>query len=154
MFTHFFQLILAMLLAGFLGLEREYLGKVAGTRTYGLVSLGSALLTILSLEGFQYWENKVPSHYDPSRIAAQIIVGIGFLGAGIILRHGFRVKGLTTAAGLWVSAGIGMAVGFRFYSLAIATTILAFFLLYVLRKIDLEERILEKLGEADEKKDE
>lgn len=147
---HIFQLVLAMILGCILGMEREYRGKVAGTRTYGLVSLGAALLTILSLEAFNRFEGMAGVSYDPSRIVAQIIVGIGFLGAGLIIHHGLRVRGLTTAAGLWVSAGIGMAVGCRFYGLAILTTFLAFFLLYILRKFNIEERLTKRFGPKDE----
>jgi len=147
---HIFQLVLAMILGALLGLEREYLGKVAGTRTYGLVSLGAALLTILSLEAFSRFEGLANVSYDPSRIAGQIIVGIGFLGAGLIIHHGLKVKGLTTAAGLWVCAAIGMAVGCRFYGLAILTTFLAFFLLYILRRFDIERRLTKRFAQEDE----
>lgn len=148
---HIFQLVLAMILGALLGMEREYLGKVAGTRTYGLVSLGAALLTILSLEGFERFIGLSDNiSYDPSRIAGQIIVGIGFLGAGLIIHHGLKVKGLTTAAGLWVCAAIGMAVGCRFYGLAVLTTFLAFFLLYVLRRFDIERRLTKRFAQEDE----
>jgi len=153
MATYFFKLILSAFLGGILGMEREHLGKVAGTRTYSLVCLGSTLFTILSLNGFGYLKgNEI--NYDPSRIAGQIIVGIGFLGAGLIIRHGFRVRGLTTAAGLWVSAGIGMSVGCGFYYLAIFATLLSFLLLFVVRKLNVETKLEKFFGgkETDEYK--
>ena len=142
MLSYFFKLLLSAFLGAILGMEREYLGKVAGTRTYSLVCLGSALFTILSLNGFGLKGSEI--NYDPSRVAGQVIVGIGFLGAGLIIRHGFRVRGLTTAAGLWVSAGIGMAVGCEFYFLAIFATLLTFLLLFVVRKLNIEGK-LEKI---------
>jgi putative Mg2+ transporter-C (MgtC) family protein len=148
-----FQLFLAILLGCILGAEREYTGKVAGTRTYGLVSLGAALFTILSLEGIRNFAGMGGVSYDPLRIAGQVVVGIGFIGAGIIIHQGLKVKGLTTAAGLWVSAAIGMAVGFRFYTLAIFTTLLTFVLLYVIRLLNFESWLKSKLKDKDESED-
>jgi putative Mg2+ transporter-C (MgtC) family protein len=120
-----FQLILAALLGGLLGLEREYWKKQAGIRTFSLVALGSTLFTILALEGF----NSFPGKIDPTRVIQAIAVGIGFIGAGIIFHRGFAIEGLTTAAGLWVAAGIGGAVGAKLYFLAIFCTFLAIFIL-------------------------
>jgi putative Mg2+ transporter-C (MgtC) family protein len=114
-----FQIILAAMLGGFIGLEREYRQKPAGFRTHLLVSVGSTLFTILSIEGFKQFGSAV---LDPSRVASNILTGIGFIGAGAILRHEDRVVGLTTAAGLWLTAAIGMAVGTRFYTIAIVTS--------------------------------
>lgn len=123
------QLILATFLGMLIGGERQRRGKPAGLRTYTLVTLGSTLFTILSLQG-------TVAGYDPSRIASQVVVGIGFLGAGIIFLKEDSVYGLTTAAGLWVSAAIGMAVGFRLYSVAVFATILVLLVLWLFRYLD------------------
>jgi len=105
------QVLLAIGLGALIGWQREVIGKAAGARTYALVSGGSALFTILSMHAF--------FGADTSRVAGQVIVGIGFLGAGLIMHRESEVHGLTTAAGLWVSAAIGMAVGTGYYLLAI-----------------------------------
>ena len=112
------RLALAGVLGGVIGAEREYRGKVAGTRTHLLVALGSALILLVSQHGFG-------GQGDPGRVAAQIVSGIGFIGAGAIMVDRQSVHGLTTAAGIWVAAGIGMATAAGLYGLAIATTILA-----------------------------
>ncbi len=112
------RLVVAGLLAGVIGAEREYRAKVAGVRTHLLVALGAALMVIVSRYGFN-------GEGDPSRVAAQIVSGIGFLGAGAILVQKHAVHGLTTAAGIWVSAGIGMAVAAGLYAVAVATTLLS-----------------------------
>lgn len=126
------KLIIALLLGLAVGIEREFVGKEAGTKTYSLVSLGAALFTILSFD---------PNFPDPSRIISQIITGIGFIGAGLIIFHENKVHGLTTAAGLWVMAGVGIAVGMGYYLTAGASVALILFILYALRKIRLEEYI-------------
>src|SRR3990167_5671011 len=124
------QLILAVVLGALIGLERQLAGKTAGVRTYALVSLGSALFSYMSKYGFmEFWG--VPG-FDPSRIASQVVVGVGFIGAGLIVFHSERIKGLTTAAGLWVSAAIGMAVGFRLYPIAILATVLTLIIFIIL----------------------
>ena len=115
------RLILAFILSGFVGLEREKKFKPAGFRTHVLVGLGSALITVLSLHAF-------PGS-DTSRVAASIIVGIGFLGAGTIIKTKQKVIGLTTAATLWITASIGMAVGTGSYLLAVVASILAYLIL-------------------------
>ena len=115
------QIILAIALGALVGWQREKSGKAAGGRTFGIVSAGSCLFTILSMHAF--------ANADPSRVAAQIVVGIGFLGAGAILHREKNIYGLTTAAGLWISAAIGMAVGAGFYIVAIVS---AFIMLGVL----------------------
>ena len=112
------RLALAGVLGGVIGAEREYRGKVAGTRTHLLVALGSALMLLVSQHGFG-------AQGDPGRVAAQIVSGIGFIGAGAIMVDRKSVHGLTTAAGIWVAAGIGLATAAGLYGLAIATTILA-----------------------------
>lgn len=115
------RLSLALVLGAIVGFERETAGKSAGVRTYGLVALGAALFSYISLVGFPAPEGSVA---DPARIAAQVVVGIGFLGAGLIIFREERVQGLTTAAGLWVVAGIGMSTGAGLHGLAVVATIL------------------------------
>ncbi len=108
------RLFLAAIIGGFIGIEREVSNRPAGLRTHILVTVGSALITLVSAEAFS-------GIGDPSRIAAQIVTGIGFLGAGTIMKTGNSIKGLTTAASLWISAGIGMAIGSGYYLGAIVT---------------------------------
>lgn len=127
----FGQIFLAATLGMLLGIERELAKKTAGVRTYALVSTGAAIFTIISDAIFEKFGAAAPS-MDPSRIASQIVVGIGFLGAGIIVFHESRVKGLTTAAGLWVAAAIGMAVGFKLYAIALFSTLITLFIFVVL----------------------
>src|SRR3989338_7401202 len=126
----FGQLALATLLGALIGIERELARKTAGMRTFALVAMGAALFTILSQSGLGSGSQVVG--YDPSRIASQIVVGIGFIGAGSIIFTKSQVKGLTTAAGLWVSAAIGMAVGYRFYTIALFATLVTIFVLVFL----------------------
>jgi putative Mg2+ transporter-C (MgtC) family protein len=127
------RLTLAVILGIIIGLERLFAHKEAGMKTHALVSLGAALFVIISeMLAIKYG---TLGSFDPSRMASQIIVGIGFLGAGSIILEGSRLKGLTTASGFWVTAGIGMAAGFGLFSLAIAATafvLLIFVALYVL----------------------
>jgi putative Mg2+ transporter-C (MgtC) family protein len=114
------RLATAALLGGAIGLERELDEKAAGLRTHMLVASGSALFTLVGAYGFSSFlhHGKVVS-YDPSRIAAQIVTGIGFLGAGVIFRQGFTIRGLTTAASLWLVAAIGMAAGAGYWAGAV-----------------------------------
>lgn len=113
------RLLLAAILGGLIGFEREYRSKVAGLRTHLLVAIGSALMMLLSQYGFG-------GQGDPARVAAQIVSGIGFIGAGaIIMDRRHAVHGLTTAAGIWVSAGIGMTVAAGLYMLAASATLLS-----------------------------
>jgi putative Mg2+ transporter-C (MgtC) family protein len=123
------RLVTAALLAGAIGLEREVHLKAAGFRTHMLVGLGSALFTVLSLNAFG------PST-DPGRVAAQIVTGIGFLGAGAIFKEGATVRGLTTAAGLWTVAAIGMAAGAGSLLLAVVATAVVLAVVFGLRIID------------------
>ena len=129
------RLVLAAVLGGAIGIERELRDREAGLRTHLLVSVGSALFTIVSAYGFHAFLTSGQSvvRADPSRIAAQIVTGIGFLGAGAIIRQGLSVRGLTTAATLWVVAAIGMAVGAGYYSGAAITTAVVLFSLWPLR---------------------
>lgn len=127
------QMLVALLLGGLLGLEREWHGRSAGLRTNMMVAMGACLFTILSLTGFPNTGTA-----DPARVAAQIVSGIGFLGGGLILQHKSHVRGLTTAATVWLVAAIGMAVGVQAYFLAVVTTLLAVFVLNILRPISRE----------------
>ena len=117
-------------LGGAVGVERELREREAGFRTHLLVSVGSCLFTLVSAYGFSEFGSR---SVDPTRIAAQIVTGIGFLGAGAIIRQGFAVRGLTTAATLWVVAAIGMASGAGYYSAAVITTALVLVTLWPLR---------------------
>lgn len=121
------RLAVAVGLGILIGLERVLVHKEAGMKTHALVSMGSALFIIIS----EFISIKYASigGFDPTRIASQVIVGIGFLGAGSIMLQGSRLLGLTTAGGLWVTAGIGMAAGFGFFSLATISTILVLIIL-------------------------
>jgi putative Mg2+ transporter-C (MgtC) family protein len=114
------RLLVAAALGAAVGLEREFHDHPAGTRTHLLVAMGSALFTILSVHGFA----DPGTNVDPTRIAAQIVTGIGFLGAGAIIHYGTSVKGLTTAASLWATAAVGLACGAGMYILAAATTVI------------------------------
>ena len=123
-------LLLSIVLGLIIGIEREYLaGKSAGTRTYALICFGSALFTLISRFGFL----KEGASFDPSRIAAGIVVGIGFLGAGVIILHREKgedkILGLTTAASIWASAAIGMALGIGWIKVAFLGTFLIVFVL-------------------------
>nr|WP_231133327.1 MgtC/SapB family protein [Capillibacterium thermochitinicola] len=123
----------ATLLGSIIGWEREKHGRPAGLRTHILVALGSCLMMLISIYGFPGM-----AEWDPARLAAQVVSGIGFLGAGTILRDGTSIRGLTTAASLWVVAGIGLACGTGFYLAAVVTTIVAFLVLVLLD--DLEQK--------------
>lgn len=117
------RLVLAVMLGGIIGYEREQAAKPAGVRTHGMVCLGAALFTVISLYGFG-------ETGDPARVAAQIVSGIGFLGAGLILRQRGNVLGLTTAASLWVTAAIGVAIGVGMMAMALMTVLLVYLLLH------------------------
>lgn len=129
-----FRLVLSVVLSGLIGLERQMHKRTAGLRTHILVSLGSCLIMLTSIYVFDIYKDKVP--LDPARIAAGVITGIGFLGAGAIIRDRAEVKGLTTAASLWVVAGLGLAAGCGFLNAAVYTTILAIIVLYFLRYVE------------------
>ena len=124
-----FQLFLAVILGSLIGLEREIKRKEAGLQTYSLVSLGTCLFTILSFELFNLFLNNSNISFDPSRIIQAVAVGMGFIGAGVILRQTTGIIGLTTAAGLWATAAIGIAVGVKFYFLAILGTLFVILIL-------------------------
>jgi putative Mg2+ transporter-C (MgtC) family protein len=139
MFVH---LLIALFLGSLIGLERAIADKRAGMRTYGLVSMGSALFILISQNVMQQYAGVY--NFDPLRVASQIIVGIGFIGAGLIIFHDHRLYGLTTAAGLWVAAGIGMAVGFHMYILAVYVTLLTLFIFSIMWLV--EQKIEDKVA--------
>lgn len=132
--------VVSVILGAVLGYEREKIGKSAGMRTYALVSLGSSIFTMASAHGFADTLGT-----DPSRVASQIVVGIGFIGAGIILHQRHKIKGLTTAAGMWVTAALGMIVGLGWYLPAIIVTIIMFFILYSSSKFRVKQKPFWKL---------
>lgn len=132
-----FQLFLAVILGFIIGIERVSAGKEAGVRTYSLVSLSSCIFTIISYSAFPDLVAK--GIVDPTRIASQIVVGIGFLGAGLIIFNENKIIGLTSAAGLWAAAAIGMAVGFGLYSLAISAAFFVLVILYLIRISNIEQ---------------
>lgn len=132
------QLTTALLLGALLGLERLLAGKEAGMRTFGLVSVGSCLFVMIGEIVAQHYGQAF--NFDPLRLAASIVTGIGFIGAGLIIfQH--ELKGLTTASALWVASAIGVAVGFKLYALAFFTTFLTLFVCVGLWFI---ERFLER----------
>ena len=128
------RLLLTLVLSGLIGLERQVHRRDAGLRTHILVALGSCLIMLTSLYVFDIYKDQVA--LDPVRIAAGVVTGIGFLGAGTIIRESDGVRGLTTAASLWVVAGIGLAVGVGFNKIAIYTTILVLIVLHFLRYVE------------------
>lgn len=130
------RVIIACLLGGMIGWERERHGISAGIRTYSAISLGSCVFGILSLIG-----------PDPTRIAAQVVTGIGFLGGGLIFREGNYVTGLTTAATLWATAAVGLSISFGFYLVGCLTALFIFLLLY-LPKLRWWKRISGKVAKA------
>ena len=136
------RLLLAALLGGILGLERETRNKSAGLRTNILIAIGSALFTLMSIELSD------PRAADPGRVAAQIVTGIGFLGAGAIMRTDAGIHGLTTAATIWVNAAVGVAVGGGEYHLAIIATVVTLAVLLVLVPL---EKWMERRSPSKEK---
>ncbi|WP_237446595.1 MgtC/SapB family protein [Shimazuella alba] len=130
------RLFMAALMGGLIGWERELNHSPAGFRTHILVSVGSALIMLISIYGFADFVELKHFTFDPSRISAQVVSGIGFLGAGTILRQGVTVSGLTTAASLWVVAAIGLSTGAGYYFPAIITTIIVFVGLIIRKQLD------------------
>lgn len=133
------KLLLASVLGAVIGLEREVHGRPAGFRTHLLVSLGSCLFTIISIDFYRSYGNPSgfgPVGVDPARIAAQVVTGIGFLGAGAIIRDKASIRGLTTAACLWVASAIGLSCGAGRYAPAVMVTGLAFASLLLLKKVE------------------
>lgn len=154
MFTVIIRLSLIVLLSGFIGFERELKNHPAGLRTHILVGVGSCLLMLLSLFGFEDFINSHPqaTRYDPSRIPSYVVSGIGFLGAGTILVHGgVTVKGLTTAASIWTVAGLGLVVGVGMYFEAVLVTVIIITTLLFLDKLELKLESLFKKRETPQK---
>jgi len=129
-----FRLVLAAILSGIIGFEREFHGRAAGFRTHILLCIGSTLTMLTSMHIFDVYYSKVAC--DPARIAAGVITGIGFLGAGAIMRSKGSIRGLTTAASLWVVAGVGLAVGSGLYFGAIVTTALTLIALFFFSRME------------------
>ena len=125
----YFRLILSAVIGGSIGIEREVKSRAAGLRTHILVSVGSTLIMLVSIYGFG-------KDADPSRLASQVVSGIGFLGAGTILRTGNGIKGLTTAASLWVCSGIGLAIGAGYYLGGVITSFIVLISLIVLGSVE------------------
>ena len=126
-----FRLVVAGLLGGLIGMEREFRAKEAGVRTHFIVALGSALFMIISEFAFG------SRQHDAARVAAQVVSGIGFIGAGVIIFQRNVVRGVTTAAGLWVAAAIGLACGDGMYAVAVAATLLTVFCLEMMHFVNL-----------------
>ena len=139
-----FRIMLAVLLAFIPGIERELTGKFAGLRTHILVCVGACVFTVLSIYGFEMQSDVGEYHgsirpfiqNDPARIAAQIITGIGFIGAGTVMRHGSNVLGITTAATLWMCAAIGMSCGCGEYITAITASLATLLVLIAIRRLE------------------
>lgn len=132
------RILLGTLLGGVIGFERDLHGRPAGLRTHSIVALASATFMVISTR-FTSFQNYLPGQLvetDPSRIAASVVSGIGFLGAGAILRTGITIRGLTTAAGLWLVAAIGMAAGGGMYVVAVFVTALGLAALTLLRRLE------------------
>lgn len=147
--TIIFKITLATVLAGFIGYEREHWHKPGGLRTYMLVGIGSVLFTIISSQlVFQYMGL---AEIDPTRLTVGIITGIGFIGAGMVMHKGGKTYGLTTAAGIWVTSAVAMAVGYGYYLYAIYTTLLAFFCLTIIGGISKgkAEKVVKELTSKD-----
>jgi putative Mg2+ transporter-C (MgtC) family protein len=142
------RVFLAFVLGGLVGFERERIQRPAGLRTHMLVAAGSACFTVASIYGFQ----GLGVDSDPARLAAQIITGIGFLGAGAIFRTGDTVKGITTASSIWITAAIGILMGAGMIYLAVFTTAMTWFVLFVVKSIELRlerKRLVVRNGEQD-----
>jgi putative Mg2+ transporter-C (MgtC) family protein len=147
-----FRLFLAAALGGAIGLERELREREAGLRTHLLVSVGSALFTLVSAYAWSDWSfsQREGLTFDPTRIAAQIVSGIGFLGAGAIIRQGLSIRGLTTAATLWLVAAIGMASGAGYWEAALIATVGAIITLWPLRIV--AHRLVLRIRPEDEQR--
>ena len=128
------RLLIALIVGGLTGLERERSHQFAGFRTHILVSVGSCITSITSLSLFFQYSSS--SNIDPARLSAQVLSGVGFLGAGAILKTSNGIRGLTTAAGIWATACIGIAVGYGYYILAISAWLFVMVTLYILKNID------------------
>lgn len=144
-----FKLFVALLLGMSLGIERAIAGKTAGMRTYGLVTMGSALFAIVGVLASGGYSSPAALS-ESTRFTASIISGIGFIGAGLIFFKDAKVSGVTTAAGIWVAAGTGIAIGYGFYMLAVITTIFALFVFTVIWYIENKLKTLAHLTEEEQ----
>jgi putative Mg2+ transporter-C (MgtC) family protein len=132
-FVPFIQMSLALLFGMILGIERVFAGRTAGPRTYGLVAVGACLATLVSIMGIGNYNGYLG---DQVRIVASVITGVGFIGAGLIVFRDSKISGLTTAAGIWVAAIIGIAVGFKLYLIAFFTTFLTLFVFSIMWRLE------------------
>lgn len=132
------RVVVAAALGGLIGVERELSDQPAGFRTHILVSLGAALFTLAGAYGLEdFLEGEgITARLDPTRVAAQVVTGVGFLGAGAIIHRGVNIRGLTTAASLWVTAAIGTAAGFGYFEGAVVVAVVSLTALYVLKYIE------------------
>ncbi|MBP5091491.1 MAG: MgtC/SapB family protein, partial [Bacilli bacterium] len=132
------SLLLAAGLTGLIGLEREVHGHSAGLRTHLLVAIGSALIMVISIYGFRVWDSSFlpAASRDPARLAAQVVAGIGFIGAGTIVQNGISVRGLTTATTLWISMAIGLACGSGNFVIALIATAVSVIALISMRAVE------------------
>ena len=130
----FLKLVVAVVLGALIGVERRSAGKTAGMRTYALVSMGSTLFAVISIVVADRYAGRF--QLDPLRVVSQIVIGIGFIGAGLIIFRNDKLLGLTTAAGLWVAGGIGVAVAYALYDVAVFATLLTLFVFFVLRQLE------------------
>ncbi|MGM0421452.1 MAG: MgtC/SapB family protein, partial [Bacillota bacterium] len=135
--TIIINLVLALFLSGLIGYEREHHDRPAGLRTHILVCMGATIIMMISLA-----MHDIHVENDAGRIAAQVVSGVGFLGAGTIMKEGFSVKGLTTAASLWATAAIGLAIGGNYYFLAVSSTLMVIIILYLLNSFDFSSHSL------------
>ncbi|AZK45671.1 MgtC/SapB family protein [Paenibacillus lentus] len=130
------RIVISLVLGGLIGLEREWHNHPAGFRTHILVCVGATLIMLLSIYGFGDFANEYNVRMDPARLAAQVVSGIGFLGAGAIIRNGSSISGLTTAASIWVVAAIGLCVGAGFFFGAVLVTVLVIIILVLLNEFE------------------
>ena len=132
------RLLAAVLAGGLIGLERSFRGRPAGFRTHTLVCLASTVLMLITVYEWQWIESHAPDsiRMDPTRMAQGIMTGIGFLGAGVIFKEGITVRGLTTAASIWITAALGILIGIGFYFPATVTTALVLFVLSIFRWVE------------------
>jgi len=146
--TDLIKIILAIALGAVIGIERGSSNKPAGMRTYMLITLAATIFTIISLKANSIFNS---SQYDPGRIMSQVLVGIGFIGAGVIIFNNNKLQGVTTAASIWVSTAIGMLIGLGMYSLATIVAFISFFIIAFLFKPEekLEKMMNKKLKDKD-----
>lgn len=135
-FEIFLQIFLAAVFGGIIGLEREYTKKEVGLRTYMLICVGSALFAIIGIQGLSIFAGMPDVSLDPIRIVQAVAIGMGFIGSGLIIMRRGQVEGLTTAAGAWTVAAIGVTVGLGLYSIALFATMLCLLILGGLRLIE------------------